>query len=293
VLSGVSRSSCREDADTAYLVKGQHLARHLAAIVESDAHPVVDLESLSAPIPQARCVGAAKGVEENVRSRPRIIAPCQSSVVNGGAQMRRGDVATHHLALLVRRRHDCDWWLLRSSVKFQKIGGLETKFWQLCRCGLCVARGEAFKVTLGWMGPESKFGREVERLELPQLHAKAAITWSSTSHISVQATFVPHRPGTLEPHPHHRAHNSKIRQQKSTSIGNSQILTTSLTFFNHFPPPRLTTQAKWYETVQRLNQNRPFANAKMNRLRRHKTPCASFASRSSSSTSQSASLVTD
>lgn len=105
--------------------------------------------------------------------------------------------------------------------------------------------------------------------------------------------FVPHRPGALEPHPHRRAHNSKIRQQKSTSTGNSQILTTSLTFLNHSPPPGLTTQAKWYEAIQRLNRTRPFANATMNRLRRHKTPCASFASRSSSSTSRSASLVTD
>ena len=72
-----------------YLVESQHLAGHLAAIIESDAHPEVDLESVCQYLLPTSHPEVSLGViEGDVRSRPRSNAPCQSTVVNGGAPMR-------------------------------------------------------------------------------------------------------------------------------------------------------------------------------------------------------------
>lgn len=111
--------------------------------------------------------------------------------------MRRGEVATHHLALFVRRRHDGDWWLQSSSVKFQKLVCWRQSSGNFVGAVSVRLAGKPSKSRWGGWGslkPESKFGREAERLELPQLHAKPATAWSYTSHKGGQATFCPPPP---------------------------------------------------------------------------------------------------
>jgi len=58
---------------------GTHLTGHLAAIIQGDAHPVVDLRDCQLPTP----VAFTPAVRKYVRNRPKYDAPCQSRCQHG------------------------------------------------------------------------------------------------------------------------------------------------------------------------------------------------------------------
>lgn len=117
-----------------YLVEGQHLPGHLAAIVESDSHPVVDLESrhqfLHCKLGEAGRMVASM-VEGHVwvlyvRSRPAISLRVSLLMSTSRYKCDVLEASTHHLALLVGR-HLCDKMLQSSFFWFSKIGVLQLK----------------------------------------------------------------------------------------------------------------------------------------------------------------------
>lgn len=62
-----------EDRDRAHLVEGQHLSGHLATILKSDSHPVIDLNQVHQYYSWMRQRSASRKVLcswENVRNRP-------------------------------------------------------------------------------------------------------------------------------------------------------------------------------------------------------------------------------
>jgi len=67
-------STSHGNVNSAYFVKGQHLSDHLAPVIHSDPHPVVDLISTSAQDPIQRTVKQlqkpSKGIQ---RTRPAYI----------------------------------------------------------------------------------------------------------------------------------------------------------------------------------------------------------------------------
>lgn len=117
-----------------YLVKSQHLPGHLAAIVQSDSHPVVDLESqrqsLHRKLAEAGRMIAAV-IEGHiwvlyVRSRPAISLRVSLLMSTSRYKCDGLEASTHHLALLVGR-HLCDKMLQSSFFWFSKIGVLQLK----------------------------------------------------------------------------------------------------------------------------------------------------------------------
>lgn len=117
-----------------YLVKGQHLPGHLAAIIQSDSHPVVDLEdrrqSLHCTSGEAdRIIASMIGGHMwvlYVRNRPAISLRVSLLMSTSRYKCDVLESSTHHLALLVGR-HLCDKMLQSSFFWFSKIGILQPK----------------------------------------------------------------------------------------------------------------------------------------------------------------------
>lgn len=117
-----------------HLVKGQHLPGHLAAIVQSNSHPVVDLEGRHQFL--HRTSGEAGRIIASiigghiwvlyVRSRPAISLRVSLLMSTSRYKSDVLEASTHHLALLVGR-HLCDKMLQSSFFWFSKIGILQPK----------------------------------------------------------------------------------------------------------------------------------------------------------------------
>lgn len=121
--------------ENSYLVEGQHLPGHLAAIVQSDSHPVVDLEGRHQCLHRksgeagrmiASMIGGFHKWVLHIRNRPAISLRVSLLMSTSRYQCDVLEDSTHHLALLVGR-HLCDKMLQSSFFWFSKIGILGPK----------------------------------------------------------------------------------------------------------------------------------------------------------------------
>jgi hypothetical protein len=173
----------------------------------------------------------------HVRIRPRNRIACQSTDVNGVLNTVRdgGPGATHHLALLVGRRHDCGGWLLSSSSCCQKLVLFDKVL--VTSSARSLSGSGSFKVSQGIDGWRPNQNRNLDaRLQgSPQQPTSplspATIAWRTSP--TCQAT-VPHHQMPA-PHAHTIRALWKI-SNKNWSCGKLLKIITTTTFSSHQIP---------------------------------------------------------